>query len=67
MQNHSKKCIVVLGMHRSGTSSLTRLISFAGAKLPKTLIETRHGNESGHWESSKIVNFTQGFLVSFYK
>jgi len=62
MHKHSRKCIVVLGMHRSGTSSLTRLISFAGAKLPNTLLKTRSGNESGHWESQKIVNYNDEFL-----
>ena len=64
MQERPKKCIVVLGMHRSGTSSLTRLISFAGAKLPNTLLESLSGNEKGHWESKKIVAFNERFLVN---
>lgn len=64
MQERSKECIVVLGMHRSGTSSLTRLISFAGAMLPNTLIESLNGNEKGHWESKKIVNNNEAFLAA---
>lgn len=47
--------ILVLGMHRSGTSALTRLLSLAGAGLPQELIEAGEGNRSGHWESRRLA------------
>ena len=44
-------CILVLGMHRSGTSALTRVISFLGAELPRNLMPPRpDDNELGFWE-----------------
>lgn len=46
--------ILVLGMHRSGTSVLTRLINLLGADLPHKLIPSNEGNESGYWESGEI-------------
>ena len=44
-------CVLVLGMHRSGTSALTRVISFLGAELPRNLMPPRpDDNELGFWE-----------------
>lgn len=57
-----KTCILILGMHRSGTSALTRLLNLSGASLPKTLITSTGGNETGHWESEKLVLHHDGFL-----
>jgi hypothetical protein len=34
-----RHAILVLGMHRSGTSTLTRLLGLFGADLPKRLME----------------------------
>ena len=57
-----KECIVIAGSHRSGTSALTRLFGIAGAVMPATLIQSKIGNESGHWESQPIVDFNDVFL-----
>ncbi|MBX9747840.1 MAG: glycosyltransferase [Hyphomonadaceae bacterium] len=48
-------CVLVLGMHRSGTSAITRVISLAGAALPKDLMGATRGNELGHWEPAALV------------
>ena len=46
-----RTCILVLGMHRSGTSALSRVISLLGAALPKNLMPPRpNDNEAGFWE-----------------
>ena len=46
-----RACILVLGMHRSGTSALTRVISFLGATLPKNLMPPLpNDNDLGFWE-----------------
>lgn len=47
--------ILVLGMHRSGTSALTRLIGQLGAALPADAIEAHADNARGYWESAAIV------------
>jgi hypothetical protein len=48
-------CLLVLGMHRSGTSALARVTSLLGADLPKTVMGPGRGNERGHWESDRLV------------
>jgi GT2 family glycosyltransferase len=39
-----KRAILVLGMHRSGTSALTRVLNLCGADLPKNLMQPIGGN-----------------------
>ena len=36
--NAARQCLLVLGMHRSGTSVITQILSIAGAKLPADLL-----------------------------
>ncbi|MGE0233384.1 MAG: sulfotransferase family protein [Flavobacteriaceae bacterium] len=50
-----RTCIAVLGMHRSGTSALTRMLNILGAGLPRTLIGPSEGNDTGHWEPLRLV------------
>lgn len=48
--------VLVLGMHRSGTSALARVLSLAGARLPRTLFEAVEGdNDLGYWESRRLI------------
>lgn len=56
--------LLVLGMHRSGTSALTRLLNIFGCSLPVRLIGANHGNEDGHWESATIAEFNDAVLDS---
>lgn len=55
--------IVVLGMHRSGTSVLTRLVNLLGVPLcqPEDLY-TQWDNPSGHWESKSLIDFNNRLL-----
>lgn len=59
-----RTCVLVLGMHRSGTSALTRLLSLAGAALPLRLMPAGPGNESGHWEPQQLVECHDRLLVT---
>ncbi|MEO8721924.1 MAG: hypothetical protein ABI395_00145 [Sphingobium sp.] len=59
-----RKGILVLGMHRSGTSALTNVLHLLGCQLPKNLIGPGLGNELGHWESEPIVAFNDDVLAS---
>src|SRR6516225_2492198 len=57
-------CVMVLGMHRSGTSALSRMLNLLGCDLPKTLMGPSKGNEAGHWESRAIADFNDRLLES---
>ncbi len=59
-----RTCVLVLGMHRSGTSALTRLLSFGGAALPLRLMPAGPGNESGHWEPQHLVDCHDRLLAA---
>lgn len=54
--------LFVLGMHRSGTSAVTRLCSLLGAQLPNTLMGANAGNPKGHWESDVLVSYNDQLL-----
>jgi len=56
--------VLVLGMHRSGTSALTRVLHLLGCQLPKQIMAGGVGNELGHWESERIVAFNDEVLAS---
>ena len=51
----SRVAILVLGMHRSGTSALTWLLGRLGAALPGDAIEASDDNARGYWESQALV------------
>lgn len=55
MHDGRRICLLVLGMHRSGTSALARITSLLGADLPKALMGSGRGNERGHWEPERLV------------
>lgn len=56
------RCLLVLGMHRSGTSALTRVISMLGATLPRQLNLASEGNVTGYWESEALIAHNEAFL-----
>lgn len=59
-----RKCILVLGMHRSGTSALTRVLSLMGARLPQNLMPAVAGNNDlGFWEPIKIAEMNAHLLA----
>jgi glycosyltransferase involved in cell wall biosynthesis len=60
----TRQAVLVLGMHRSGTSALTRVISILGAALPKTLMTIHEDNPTGYWESQTIARFNNSLLSS---
>jgi len=62
-QSGERKCILVLGMHRSGTSLLARLLNLAGAALPSDLLGASEGNVFGHWEPAWLVSRNDAFLA----
>lgn len=57
--------VVVLGMHRSGTSALARVLSLLGCGLPEDLMDPIAGNnDTGFWESRDIADFNDALLAA---
>jgi hypothetical protein len=56
--------VVILGMHRSGTSLVTRLVSLLGLALCREddLLVGRKANPRGHWESRSLLDFDDRLL-----
>ena len=58
--------IVVLGMHRSGTSAVTRVCNLLGAAVPpETDLLVNYDNPEGHWESRTLVAANDRILAMF--
>ena len=60
----SKLGILVLGMHRSGTSALTRVLNLLGITIPHGLMEASTSNPTGFWESERIRGIHDAMLHS---
>jgi hypothetical protein len=56
-------CIAILGMHRSGTSALTRALNLCGVALPGQMMDNTEGNASGHWEPLEVVAIHDDLLT----
>jgi hypothetical protein len=54
--------LFVLGMARSGTSALTRVLSLCGGTLPAKLQGAMAGNPLGHWEPRNVVHLNEAIL-----
>lgn len=59
-----KNAIIVLGMHRSGTSSLAGTLTKLGVAGPKSLLPATDFNEQGHFESIPIMHLNDAILAS---
>ena len=59
-----RTALLVLGMHRSGTSALTGVIGLMGADLPNDLMAASDLNAKGFFESNRITNFDEELLAS---
>lgn len=57
-----KTALVVLGMHRSGTSSVAGTLALLGAAAPKSLLEARPDNPKGFWESLAVIDLNDRIL-----
>jgi hypothetical protein len=60
------RSVVVLGMHRSGTSVVTRVINLLGPALCREQdLYMAPDNPTGHWESVSLVGFNERLLSTF--
>jgi hypothetical protein len=60
----NRTVVVVLGMHRSGTSSAAGALVRLGAAAPLHLIAPNADNERGFWESRVIVEVNDAILAA---
>ncbi len=59
-----KSAIVVLGMHRSGTSAVAGVLSLLGYSTPRTLLAPKADNPRGFFESRVIVQTSDRILAA---
>ena len=48
-------CLIVLGMHRSGTSAIARVVNILGAEIGDNLISAAPDNPKGYWEHREVL------------
>lgn len=56
--------VLVLGMHRSGTSALSGVLASLGVAAPCTLMDANALNPRGYWESTKLMQVHDEILAS---
>ncbi|MGG2464364.1 sulfotransferase family protein [Streptomyces sp. RGM 3693] len=56
--------VLVIGMHRSGTSAVTRAVNLLGVPtcVPSDLMPALPSNQRGHWESRTLVELNNTIL-----
>ena len=59
---YMKECVVVLGMHRSGTSVLTGLVSLFGGYVGSDLMSATEDNPKGYFENNKVYLLNEKIL-----
>jgi len=60
----SRTAVLILGMHRSGTSTLTGLLSMLGCDLPATVMPANDFNAKGYFESLEVCKLNDAILAS---
>ena len=61
-----RSMIIVAGMHRSGTSAITRVLNLCGASLSNTLMKpAKSENDLGFWECQQVMELHDELLESF--
>lgn len=63
---HGSNALLVLGMHRSGTSALAGILHHLGVALGSSLIPAAaDDNPKGFWEHQELVNLNELVLAAF--
>jgi hypothetical protein len=58
-----RRAIVVAGMHRCGTSAITRVLSLLGARLPAELMPPLTSTDPGFWEPLPLAQLHDEILA----
>jgi hypothetical protein len=62
MPAQDKKAIVILGMHRSGTSAVAGAIDLLGAERPASMLEAGPSNPLGYFEAYSVIHVNDWIL-----
>jgi GT2 family glycosyltransferase len=65
MQNNrliNYQVVMILGMHRSGTSALARILNLLGVNLGSLLLPAHPTNQTGFWEHLAVVRANEMLL-----
>ena len=54
--------LIILGMHRSGTSCITRMFNLSGVSLGTDLFPPAEDNSEGYWEDARFVRINNKIL-----
>jgi hypothetical protein len=57
-----QRCIIVIGMHRSGTSAMTGVLHYLGVDLGNDLMSPKPDNPKGFWEHREIYKIHEELL-----
>jgi hypothetical protein len=60
--NIMQQAVLILGMHRSGTSAIAGVSHLLGAAAPATLMQPAFDNPTGFWESEAIAGLNEAIL-----
>ncbi|TPL92825.1 hypothetical protein [Mesorhizobium sp. B2-3-10] len=58
-----RTCLMVLGMHRSGTSALAGVLQLLGVAPAKNLIPADESNRTGYWEPLHLALLNEQLLL----
>ncbi|MNQ70291.1 hypothetical protein D3C85_849240 [compost metagenome] len=64
IERMNPRVLVVLGMHRSGTSVLSAGLEALGVEFGDNLIPARADNPKGYWEDARLVAFNEEILAA---
>ncbi|GLQ51244.1 sulfotransferase family protein [Dyella flava] len=59
------KALLILGMHRSGTSAVTRVVNLLGADIGNNILLPGHDNSQGFWEHADAMKSNHYLLQAF--
>ena len=59
----NKRLIIVIGMHRSGTSAITRALELLGVSLGENLHPAGFDNPTGFWEDRECLEINEELLL----
>lgn len=67
MKSESKrKCLIILGMHRSGTSALAGALALAGLNPGKKAFDPGEDNPKGYFENARITLINEQILYELF-
>jgi hypothetical protein len=64
VESSTRTAVLVLGMHRSGTSSVAGALIRLGGAAPRNLLPPQLDNPKGFWESSVLVTLNDDILAA---